>query len=158
MTTMAKITGGNPSFEQILRKMSPAVVATLTPEQTTELQRVIRGMQSSKHAIDLRLLIPFPKRGFYLVILAGRERRSVERLRAENPRYLFSAAAGVLATFGLLIAVTVPSILWLTTLTAKEEQIRPTAIPWLQDQKSCEATGRFWKDDNCWEKEWSHLY
>jgi hypothetical protein len=156
--TMAKSTSGNPSFEQVLRKMSPDVVATLTPEQVAEFQHAFRSMQASKHAIDLRLLIPFPNRGFYLVIFAGRERRSLERLRSENPRYLYSAAIGILSLFGLLAAVTVPSVLWLTTLTAKEEQIRPTAIPWLQDQKSCEATGRTWQDGNCWEKEWSHLY
>jgi hypothetical protein len=148
------------SFDYILRRMSPDVVKTFTSVQLEELQRAVQAAQPSKHDVDLRFSIPFPRRGFYFVIFAGRERRSIERLRAENPHYPYTAAAGILVLIGLLASVTVPTILWLTALGAKSQQdtIHPTAIPWLQDKESCQATRREWRDGKCWEKEWSHLY
>lgn len=139
--------------------MSPEIAATFTDSQLVELQRVMRN-SASRHAIDIRLTIPFPKRGFYFVIFAGRERRSIERLRAENPHYVYTALIGLLSAFGFLAAITVPSVLGIMALSAQSQQaeIHPTAIPWLQDQQSCEQTGREWKDDHCWDREWSHKF
>lgn len=157
---MSKPTKHNSSFDRILRRMSPEVIETLTPIQLEELQRAVRAVQPGKHAIDIRLSIPFPGRGFYFVIFAGRERRSIERLRAENPHYPYTAAAGVLTIIGLLAIVTVPTILWLIPMGSKSEQdyIHPTAIPWLQDEPSCQTTGREWREGKCWEQEWSHTH
>jgi hypothetical protein len=150
----------NSHFERILRRMSPDVAATLTPTQLAELQSAFQSMQPGKHAIDLRVSIPFPGRGFYFVFLAGRERRSVERLRAENPHYLYHSALAILVLTGVLAALVVPAYLWLLQLNTEQntEPAHPTAIPWLQDQQSCEKTGREWQEGKCWEREWSHMF
>jgi len=139
--------------------MPSEVVGSLTPIQIEALRTAISGVQSSKHALDLRLTIPFPRRGFYLVLFGGRERRSIKRLR-ESPNYIYSTLLGSLLLLALLAGVTVPGILWLMRATTQSQQseIHPTAIPWLQDQKSCEQTGRTWQEDSCLEQEWSHTY
>lgn len=157
MTHLAKRTSSQ--FEQVLRRMSPEIATSFTPDQLAELQRVMRNSYS-KHPIDIRLTIPFPKRGFYFVLFAGRERRSIERLRAENPHYVYTAVLGLFVALGSLTALTVPSVLWIMSWNAKSQyaEIHPTAIPWLQDQQSCEKTGREWQDDHCWEEEWSHNF
>ena len=146
------------TFEQTLQRMPSEGVASLTPSQREALRTVIPGGQSSKHALDLRLTIPFPGRGFYLVLFGGRERRSIKRLR-ENPNY-YSTLLGSLVLLALLAGVTVPGILWLMRANSESQQseIHPTAIPWLQDQKACEETGRIWQEDSCLEHEWSHTY
>jgi hypothetical protein len=148
------------AFEQLLQRLSPEIVASLTPTQMEALQSASRGIQTGNHAVDLRLILPFPGRGFYVVLLGGRERRSIKRLRAEHPRYLYSTLLGGLALLGLLAAITVPTVLWLAQVNTAGQQsaVHPTAIPWLQDQQSCEATGRIWQQEECWEREWSHLF
>ena len=139
--------------------MPSEVVASLTPSQLEALRSVIPEGQSSKHALDLRLTIPFPGRGFYLVLFGGRERRSIKRLR-ESPNYIYSTLLGSLVLLALLAGVTVPGILWLMRANSESQQseIHPTAITWLQDQKACEETGRTWQEGRCLEHEWSHTY
>ncbi|MBW4468197.1 MAG: hypothetical protein KME07_22450 [Pegethrix bostrychoides GSE-TBD4-15B] len=150
----------NLSSDQLLQRMPPEVVSSLTPTQLEAFRSAFRGVQAGNHAHDLRLTIPFPGRGFYIVLLGGRERRSIQRLRAENMHHPYSTLFGSLALLSLLAAITVPSILWLVRVNAEGQQseIQPTAIPWLQDRQSCEATDRTWQDDKCWDQEWSHMF
>jgi hypothetical protein len=153
MTHSAK---SNPVLERLIKRMPSDVVASLSPAQLEALGLACRSETARRHAVDLRLTLPFPGRGFYLVVLAGRERRSAKRLR-EDSSYLYTSVLGSLALVGLLVAVTVPSILWITAWNAKEqtEKSHPTSIPWLLDKQSCEATGRYWQDARCWDDEWS---
>ncbi|MGG6270954.1 hypothetical protein ACQ4M3_42070 [Leptolyngbya sp. AN03gr2] len=38
---------------------------------------------------------------------------------------------------------------------SSQDEIHPTAIPWLQSEEACRKTGRTWKDETCWDHEHS---
>jgi hypothetical protein len=142
-------------FEQITARMSPEAVAKFTPSQLEDLKQACRQLSWKKHAVDVRVSIPLPGRGFYFVFLAGPERRSLQRLRAENPFYPYGVIAGCL---GLLAAAGVGvNFLWNSwlqpTLATDVSTMHETAIPWLQSKVSCEGTGRIWRDSTCWDKQ-----
>ncbi len=153
---MANSSKSNPVLERLLKRMPSDVVASFTPSQFEALRAACHSETARKHAVDLRFTLPFPRRSFYLVMLAGRERRSAKRLR-EDRSYIYTSLLGSLVLIGLLAAVTVPSILWIMSWNAEEQtkQAHPTSIPWLLDRQSCEATGRYWQDARCWDDKWS---
>ncbi len=72
---MTKNHAKTDSFLQLFfARISPQTAATFTNAQLAELKRVF-GYRVTPHAIDIRLSIPFFKRGFYLVFLLGKEKR-----------------------------------------------------------------------------------
>ncbi|MGK7922714.1 MAG: hypothetical protein AB4080_22195 [Trichodesmium sp.] len=40
----------------------------------------------------------------------------------------------------------------------EKQRISPTAIPWVKTQEECLKTDRVWKDGECLDSEWSHLF
>lgn len=143
-------------FEQVLANLPEEVAQTLTDAQLIALRQSFRGLVWKKHPVDVRLSLPWPNRGFYLVILAGPEQRSRERLRAESRHYsyaglglilLITTVLGAIATT-LFITVIQPS--WTFIQTAPSH---PTALPWLRSQRACENTGREWRQEQCWDRE-----
>jgi len=143
------------SFEQIVARISPEVKATLSPDQLDALKLAFRQVNwKNNHSIDIRLSIPGFPRGFYIVFLAGKERRSPQRLRAKTstPR---RRALTRLAAFAILLAgctaIGYGSIRF-ALAASQRDKVHPTAIPWLQTQASCEETGRTWDEGKCWDE------
>ena len=89
-----------PGLAQRLLDGLPADVrASLTDHQRDALVASANNCGWARHPADLRLSIPFFKKHFYLVLLAGEERRSKERLAIERKRYPIAT----IANFTLLI-------------------------------------------------------
>jgi hypothetical protein len=143
------------SFDQIIARVPPESKASFTAEQMDALKLAFRQVNwKSNHTIDIRLSIPLFKRGFYIVFLAGQERRSQQRLRAEMPYYHRKAIAG-LAILTLVIggvAAIGYTGLRLTLQASQRDNVHPTAIPWLQSRSACEQTGRTWENNECWDQ------
>ena len=74
----------DPAFENFIARVPPAIAATLTEAQLIGLQKAFLTRQGSHHSIDIRLSVPLPGLRFYLVFLAGPERRSPQRLRQDR--------------------------------------------------------------------------
>ncbi len=73
---MTKNSAKTDSFIQLFfARIPPQTAATFTNAQLAELKRVFGYPSLRPHAIDIRLSIPFFKRGFYLVFLLGKEKR-----------------------------------------------------------------------------------
>lgn len=70
-------------MEWFSRNIPPQTAATFNKAQLTALKQVFGERVSKRHAVDLRMSIPFFSRGFYLVLLLGKENRSNERLSNE---------------------------------------------------------------------------
>jgi hypothetical protein len=149
----------NPLFEKIFHRLPPDISQTFTPAQQEALQQAIVQIKADRHPIDIRLSVPFLGKGFYLVILAGTERRSLKRLRAEDPYYILKAI-GYLSGATLLAAIMIFALFWLTHQAAKptSETSYPTAIPWIDNEAECHHTGRTWHEQKCWDSEWSHKF
>lgn len=145
------------TFERVIAQIPVDARQSLTLEQITALRLAFRQFSWSKHAIDLRFSIPFPKRGFYIVFVAGRERRSAKRLQAQNPRYRqqgFAALFGFILLCGAVATIGFATLQFFLT-AADRTDVHPTAIPWLQTQSSCIQTGRTWRDGECYDAEHS---
>ncbi|HEY9630122.1 MAG TPA: hypothetical protein V6C84_22740 [Coleofasciculaceae cyanobacterium] len=141
------------SFEQIVTRISPDARATFTAEQLNALKLAFRQVNwKNHHLIDIRLTIPLFHRSLYVVLLAGRDRRSVQR-RQGKPIDRRKALTR-LATFVLLMTISlgiIYEVVQFALAASQRDNIHPTAIPWLQTQAACEHTGRLWEEGTCWD-------
>ena len=147
------------TFEQLLANIDPKVANTFTLEQLEAIKRSFASRAWTRHYLDIRVSVPIPGLRFYLVLLAGSERRSKVRLRSERGLYPFWTPANILFLIGFLI------ILWicsytifssaLSSLTPTSSSYYPTSIPWIDDKSECEHTGRIWNHGKCWDFEQS---
>lgn len=86
------------------------VAATFNTEQLAALDRAVTP---SRHAVDIRLSLPFPGGRRYVVLLMGRERRPRARLATyRRSHFLWTlsnivlfAVLSVLLTLGLVQAI-----------------------------------------------------
>lgn len=145
-------------FEQVISALPPDIQDSLTLEQLDALKVSMRQtIRQGQHPIDIRLPIPIPPRGFYVIFAAGPERRSPKRVRQEHPFYPYGAIAAILVTsfitvlLGMGISTGYQALS--SSLQSKDERIHPTAIPWLENQASCEDTGRSWDQGQCWDQQ-----
>lgn len=59
--------------------ISPKTASTFTDTQLIALKQAFGDRLNKRHAVDIRLSIPFFKRGFYIVLLLGKEKRVKKR-------------------------------------------------------------------------------
>ena len=93
-------------YRQLFANLTPQVRESFTQEQRSALADAARRCGWGRHPTDIRLSIPLLFRRYYLVLLAGQERRSNHRLRQDRNEYpvmtvgnlLFLSAAVTLAT------------------------------------------------------------
>ncbi len=67
-------------IRQFFARIPPQTAATFNKAQLTALKQVFGERMAQRHAVDLRLSIPFFHRRFYLVFILGKEKRSKKRL------------------------------------------------------------------------------
>lgn len=72
--------------ERLLEAMDPQVARSFTEDQVRELERALALTQGRRLPIDIRISVPFFRRGFFVTLLAGPERRSAERLKVERAK------------------------------------------------------------------------
>ncbi|MFV0294724.1 MAG: hypothetical protein ACK5JT_01210 [Hyphomicrobiaceae bacterium] len=72
-------------LQQILSR-SPELRASLSPQQLALLAKAMSGMSAwkAKHLFDYQVSLRFFGLAYYFRLMAGRERRSLERLRQEG--------------------------------------------------------------------------
>ena len=100
---------GNQSFRRrLLANMPKDVGNSLTDLQLTMIERALDSGRWQLHPVDLRLSIPLLWRRFYLVLLAGPERRSAERRRGERFNRPLRAVANSIV-FALFLMLLVPA-------------------------------------------------
>ncbi|MEH2401733.1 MAG: hypothetical protein V7K18_00375 [Nostoc sp.] len=143
------------TFEQLFAEIAPEVANTFTVEQLEAIKRGFVSRSRTRHALDIRVSLPIPGLRFYLVLLAGSERRSKLRLRSEKGLYPFWTPANVLFLIGFLIILSACSYtifsFALSSLSPISTSYYPTSIPWIEDKSECEHTSRVWHDGKCWD-------
>jgi hypothetical protein len=156
---MKRSTISNPSrkdslFEQFLAHVPPQTAETFTDAQVEALKQACSQLNWKKHPVDLRFSVPVLFNRFYLVILAGPERRSRKRLQTEAHKYPVWTATNTIAiatvfcllllsTLGLQKAV-LPTLVKLTEL-----EPHPTDLPWIDSEAECQNTVRTWENGEC---------
>ncbi|HKY19207.1 MAG TPA: hypothetical protein VJL82_09765 [Rhizomicrobium sp.] len=69
----------DPFLQQMFARMSPGAKFTFTPAQIDEIKKAFSARSHTSHALDFRRSICLFGKSYYLVLLAGGERRFVPR-------------------------------------------------------------------------------
>lgn len=152
---------------ELFADIPPEVVDTFNEEQLKAIKKVLMSRSWSRHCINLRFSIPLPRSGFYLMLLAGPERRSKERRYADKVAYPLLNFSNIAFLIGFLIILSTSTFITLpfvfSSLISSLNSIstssaHPTSIPWLEDKFNCEHTGRTWSKGQCWDSEHNPMF
>jgi len=67
----------DPFLEQMFARMTPGARFGFSPAQIDEIKKAFSARSRTSHALDCRYSIRLFGKSYYLVLLAGRERRAV---------------------------------------------------------------------------------
>jgi hypothetical protein len=161
-----KITGSKKTrkinlilFEELFYQVSPEIAATFTKEQIEAIAKSFQHRDWHQHSIDRRISVSIFRLRFYLVLLAGEERRSKLRLQYEKSLYPLWTPRNIffLIIFSLISIHGIISTLFLikSLISTKLNLAFPTSIPGIENQNDCEQFNRTWKDNECWDNQHS---
>ncbi|MEH1912739.1 MAG: hypothetical protein V7L05_32550 [Nostoc sp.] len=158
----------DPIFERLFSKISPEIADSFTDEQLKAIQRGFGSQIVARHSLDIRVSVPIPSLRFYLVLLAGSERRSQQRLQNEKGKYPLLNTGNLIFLTGFLTVLlscsfTILPFLWssltsLASLASISTSPYPTSIPWIFDKSECEHTNRTWRNEKCWDDQHSPTF
>jgi hypothetical protein len=92
----------DPFVQQFFARIPPKTATTFTDTQLAALKQVFKERISKRHAVDIKLSMPFFKQGFYIVLLLGKEKRAKKRLQAAISQPVNS----ILLTISVLVLIT----------------------------------------------------
>ena len=142
----------DPFLSRLLNRMPESMVDSFTDAQLEALRAAM--VNPARHKLDIRLSIPTPFKRFYLVFLAGPERRSKERRIRDGFRLWTPANTIFLALLVTSLVVTLYNGFYLASSLTPEvsaEQSHPTALPWIKSEQGCTGQYRHWKDGLCFD-------
>ncbi|MBP0015280.1 MAG: hypothetical protein J7545_23220 [Roseofilum sp. SBFL] len=124
----------DPVLSRFLSKMPTHIAVTFSEEQLDEIRKQLGDRQWQVHPLDLRLSFPIFNRCFYLVILAGQERRHDKRSNSPQGEWgiplNFNTISNLLACVTFIL-ILIPALLGLSYLYASvesEQNQAPSAI------------------------------
>lgn len=125
----------DPFLEDFYSKIPAGVAATFTDSQLDAIKRAYGHRTRGSHAVDLRFSIPLPFRRFYVVFLAGRERRATDRRLVDALfQPLWTVANGVVVLFLVLMLLMAAAGLLYTAKRALHINVFPS-VDMLPDEK-----------------------
>ncbi|MBK1987662.1 hypothetical protein A0J48_008960 [Sphaerospermopsis aphanizomenoides BCCUSP55] len=95
----------DPVVKRILARVPADIAATFTDSQLAELKKVFIDRANKSSSVDMRLSIPFFNRRFYLVLLMGKEKRSLQRLKKSTFKVInsFVGTTYILAMISIIL-------------------------------------------------------
>ncbi|WP_035985174.1 hypothetical protein [Leptolyngbya sp. KIOST-1] len=142
------------ALERLLEQMNPTIARSFNEEQREALQVAMATTLWQKHPVDIRLSIPLLLQRYYVVVVAGPEKRSRER-RQQDKSCQSVSIPGQMAMMIALTALGIGALTVLMRLTQTPTQvsqprpISPAAIPFLSDRRACEQSNRTWENGEC---------
>ncbi|MEA5577852.1 hypothetical protein [Anabaena sp. UHCC 0451] len=157
-----KIQNVNPVFEELFSQVSPEIASTFTKEQIAAIKNGFQRYEWHEHPIEIRISVPIPLLRFYLVLLAGEERRSKQRLQYEKslyPVWTFGNILFLAFLFFIILSGTISTLFVVKSLIPdKINSVFPASIPWINTQDECEKSNRNWNENKCWDQEHSPTF
>lgn len=108
----------DPFLQKFFSRIEPAVAWSFSPAQIAAIRTAFGGRPWRRHAIDIRLSLPLPRRRYFLVFLAGREMRSPERRVAERAHHPLASLGNAIVTVLFAVVIAFPLLLSLFALQA----------------------------------------
>ncbi|PSN15461.1 hypothetical protein C7293_07225 [filamentous cyanobacterium CCT1] len=140
------------ALERMLGQMDPAIARSFTESQREALQASLASTLWQNHAVDIRLSIPLLLQRYYLVVVAGPEKRSRERRQQDQATRSVSGQMVVAVAVTALSLGVLAVLMQLTqhqTGNGDRPKPSPAAIPFLGDRSTCEHSGRTWENGEC---------
>ena len=97
-----------PNVQYMLERMPKKVANSFTDEQLSHLNTALAGRKWGSHKIDVRGTVSFLRSRYYLVLLAGKDKRDLSRQEVR--------AGKVMLAVGLMLFVSLSSLLGLVLL------------------------------------------
>lgn len=95
--------------EPLLQRLPEAFLVTLNARQLAALKGSLAPPRASPHRVDFRVSLPWFGGRYYVVLLAGDERRSVDRLRLEGQLTVGRIAATYSAAMFMVVTLLIVS-------------------------------------------------
>jgi hypothetical protein len=89
----------NPFIARFLARLPRELAASFSPEQLEAVQCVFGMRYAMEHAIDMRRTLRLPWGRYYIVLLAGRDRRGPAPRLGTSLAALMVLLAGITALF-----------------------------------------------------------
>ena len=89
-------TDDNGLFKALVSRISEREQPAFSGHQMEVLKSACKGLRWGAHSVDIRLSIPTLFSRYYMVLLAGEERRDRARLTEEKRRHPFNKVANYL--------------------------------------------------------------
>ena len=148
---------------KILGHIPTEVRETFTSEQLQSLHSAFTQVSrpAATPPVNLRLSIPFLGKGFYIVLLAGPEKRSKERLQKRQKAWV---SRMVFVSFMLAGCASVVGLMKFRYAYAgsahnkpviEEAKFHPTSLPpsVVRSEQVCIESGRTWENKECIDEE-----
>ena len=125
----------DPFLRRFYARIPEPMARSFTDGQLDAIKRAFGSRTHGAHTVDIRLSVPFGSRSFYLIFLAGRERRSARRIVWERAlRSLWTTANVVVMTlFALIFCLALATVLYVGKRAANVDVF--PGIDMLPDQK-----------------------
>jgi|GEM_PF-579978 len=157
----------DPVFAELFARVSPEIADSFNEEQLKAIKKAFGYQSWNRHPLDLRVSVPIPGLHFYLVLLAGSERRSKQRLRSKKGVYPLWTPSNIVFLIGFFSVLSTSCFVLfpflfsslVSSLTSISTSApNPTSIPWLENQFDCEHTSRTWRNGKCWDYEHNPMF
>lgn len=144
--------------QRILKQLPPEERFNFTEQHVQSLHKAALSLPKTSHPINLRWSVPFFGKGFYVVLFAGKERRSRQRLMADKDYQLLPRA--VVALSMVIGCSTIFGLMYGQRLFAETHEraaseiddgpgFHPVVVPFKYTREECESSGRAWIDSQC---------
>ena len=147
------------ALERLLKTVPPEVADTFSEQQLDAILHFLDSLLWKRHPVDLRASVPFLFKRFYFVLIAGSEKRSAQRLREDRAKTPFWTTNNILllvliSSIGLFVfCAGVLASRTNLTLPGLPARTFPTLYPLKDNEEDCEASGRTWRDGECYDYE-----
>ena len=127
----------DPFLEDFFRDMSPALARSFTDEQLRVIKMQFAARERGAHSVDLRFSVPLLRR--YVVLLIGRERRTLRRRKKDRKNYPLATVGNLAVAIVVLVLIAIPISMGvlgfsLTTGVDPVEAVSPGLIESIREQ------------------------
>lgn len=106
----------DPFIDHYFKRIDPRVAATFSADQCEAIKTMFGARGIAKHSVEVRRSLPIGRGRYYLVLLIGRERRTIGRLYSEGAIGSTANLAGYAITAALWAVPAVAAALLLQVL------------------------------------------
>jgi hypothetical protein len=92
---------GDASLEMLFDRIPPEVVESFSPAQRAALWSAVKPVSWRRHPVNIRLSFPIVGGRFFVTVVGGPEKRSLERRARERHMFPLRSLGNILFLLGL---------------------------------------------------------